>query len=117
MGNPRRAPSALCPSVERAFTILGRKWAGLIIRELSADARHFSELKAGIPSVSARMLAERIRELEAEGIVSRTVQTATPVRVLYGLTDKGRELVPVMKGIEEWARAWSGKRAGRIGGS
>lgn len=101
------APSALCPTVERAFSILGRKWAGLIIRELASGPRHFCELEKGISSVSARMLTERIKDLEKEGIVSRTVHTASPVRVVYDLTDKGRALVPVMQGIESWALAWS----------
>jgi DNA-binding HxlR family transcriptional regulator len=98
---------ALCPVVERAFEVLGRKWAGLIVRELSAGSRHFCELEKGIPSVSARMLTERIKELEAEGIVSRTVHTAAPVRVTYALTGKGRALIPVMQGIESWAQRWS----------
>ncbi len=102
-----RALPALCPVVERAFEVLGRKWAGLIVRELSAGSRHFCELEKGIPSVSARMLTERIKELEAEGIVSRTVHTAAPVRVTYALTEKGRALIPVMQGIESWAQRWS----------
>jgi DNA-binding HxlR family transcriptional regulator len=108
MGGASQAPAALCPTVERAFTVLGRKWAGLIIRELSGGARRFSELRAGIQSVSARVLTERIKELEAEGIVSRDVRTGSPVRVSYALTEKGRALIPVMQGIEKWARTWSG---------
>jgi DNA-binding HxlR family transcriptional regulator len=112
MGGTTRALDALCPTVERAFTVLGRKWAGLVIRELSAGPRRWSELRAGIPSVSARMLTERIKELEEEGIVSRDVQTGSPVRVSYALTEKGRALIPVMQGIERWARAWAGP-AGR----
>jgi DNA-binding HxlR family transcriptional regulator len=98
--------TALCPTVERAFEVLGRKWAGLVIRELASGPRHFSELERSIPSVSARMLAERAKELEAEGIVKRTVHTDSPVRVVYELTEKGRALIPVMRGIESWARQW-----------
>jgi DNA-binding HxlR family transcriptional regulator len=95
------ALTALCPTVERAFEVLGRKWTGLIVRELSAGPRHFCELEQGIPSVSARMLTERIKELEAEGIVSRSVHTGTPVRVTYDLAEKGQALIPVMQGIEK----------------
>ena len=98
--------TALCPAVEHAFEVLGRKWAGLIIRELSSGALHFCELERGIPSMSARMLTERIKELEGEGILTRTVSAAPPVRVLYELTEKGRALIPVMKGIEAWAHQW-----------
>jgi DNA-binding HxlR family transcriptional regulator len=97
----------LCPEVEKAFDVLGRKWAGLIIRELSAGPRHFCEMERGIPSVSARMLTGRMKELEAAGIVRRTVDIGTPVRTVYDLTEKGRALIPVMRGIEQWARTWS----------
>jgi DNA-binding HxlR family transcriptional regulator len=98
----------LCPSVEAAFNLLGRKWAGLVIHSLAGGSLHFCELERAIPGVSARVLTERMKELEAEGIVSRTVDTGTPVHVSYGLTDKGKALVPVMRGIERWARSWSG---------
>jgi DNA-binding HxlR family transcriptional regulator len=103
-----RQPALLCPAVERAFDVLGRKWAGLIIRELSGGSRYFCDLEKGIPSVSARMLTARMKELAREGIISRIVSTGSPVRVSYSLTDKGRALVPVMRGIETWAREWSG---------
>jgi DNA-binding HxlR family transcriptional regulator len=96
--------------VEKAFEILGRKWVGLIVRGLSAAPRYFCELEKDIPSVSARMLAQRVKELEAEGIVTRAVHTGTPVRVVYGLTEKGRALVPVMQGIEAWARQWPSEK-------
>ena len=55
------------------------------------------------------MLAARMKELEGAGLVSRTVDTGSPVRVLYALTEKGRQLVPVMRGIEAWAREWEAK--------
>jgi len=107
-----RGPTAspvpqLCASVEGAFNLLARKWAGLVIRELSAGPRHFSDLERGIPSVSARVLAERVKELEAAGLLTRTVHTESPVRVTYCLTEKGRALIPVMAGIEAWARTWN----------
>jgi DNA-binding HxlR family transcriptional regulator len=105
----------LCPTVERAFEILSRKWAGLIIRELSAGPLHFSDIERRISSVSARMLAERVKELEVEGIVTRTVRTESPVRVVYALTEKGRALIPVMKGIEAWARQWITSEAATAG--
>ena len=108
MDKTATALPALCPTVERAFDILGKKWSGLIIRELSAGSRHFCELEKGIPLMSARMLTERIKELESEAIVTRTVHTDSPVRVVYGLTEKGRALIPVMRGIETWARQWTG---------
>jgi len=108
MDKTANALPALCPTVERAFDVLGKKWSGLIIRELSEGPRHFCDLEKGIPSVSARMLTERIKELEAEAILTRTVHTDSPVRVVYTLTEKGRALIPVMRGIETWARQWPG---------
>ena len=107
MPNDYAQPEELCPAVEKAFDVLGRKWTGLIIRELSGGSRHFCDMEKGIPSLSARMLTERMRELEAAGIVQRTVETGSPVRTSYELTEKGRALIPVMRGIEQWARAWS----------
>ena len=101
----------LCASVESAFNLLGRKWVGLVVHVLASGPLHFSELEDAIPGVSARMLTERIRELEEAGIVTRTVRAGPPVRVVYALSDKGRALVPVMAGIEKWARAWDGRSA------
>jgi DNA-binding HxlR family transcriptional regulator len=96
----------MCPRVEAAFELLSRKWAGVLIHVLSVGPRHFGELRAAIPGVSARMLAARMKELEQAGLLRREVQTASPVRVLYTLTEKGRALIPVMAGIAGWARAW-----------
>jgi DNA-binding HxlR family transcriptional regulator len=105
---PESQRDALCDAVERAFDVLGRKWTGLIIRQLCDGPRHFCDVERGVPAVSARMLTERLKELEAAGIVTRTVDTGTPVRTSYELTEKGSALIPVMRGIEQWARAWSG---------
>ncbi len=96
----------VCSSVERAFGLLGRKWAGLIVHVLAAGPRHFCEVQQAIGSLSARMLAARLRELEAEGLVRRTVQTGSPVRVQYSLTDKGKALEPALRAVEQWARKW-----------
>lgn len=110
MDTSRTAP-ALCPSVEGAFNLLSRKWTGLLVFSLADAPRRFCEVQKAVPNVSARVLASRMRELESEGIVARTVDTGTPVRVTYALTDKGRALVPVVRGIETWARAWTAPAA------
>jgi DNA-binding HxlR family transcriptional regulator len=107
MDSERQGNGVVCPSVENAFALLGRKWAGLIIHVLAGGPMHFCDLEKAIPSVSARMITERVKDLEASGIVQRTVFTGTPVRVTYRLSEKGRALIPVMKGIEAWARTWS----------
>jgi DNA-binding HxlR family transcriptional regulator len=97
---------AVCSTVESAFNLLGRKWAGLIVHVLSSGPLHFCDMERAVPGVSARMLSERIKELEEAGVVTRTVHGGAPVRVVYALSDKGKALVPVMRGIEKWARAW-----------
>ena len=96
----------VCASVERAFGLLGKKWAALIVHVLAGGPRHFSEVQQAIGSLSARMLAARLKELEAEGLVKRTVETGSPVRVRYGLTEKGGALEPALHGVEQWARRW-----------
>ena len=96
----------VCPSVERAFELLGRKWAGLIVHVLSGGPGYFCEVEQAIGAVSARMLATRLKELMAEGLVRRTVQTGSPVRVRYSLTAKGKALEPALRGVEQWARKW-----------
>jgi DNA-binding HxlR family transcriptional regulator len=96
----------LCAGVERAFALLGRKWAGLIVHVLAGGPLHFCEVQQAIGSLSARVLAARMKELEAEGLVRRTVETGSPVRVRYGLTEKGQALEPALRGVEQWARRW-----------
>ena len=96
----------VCSAVEEAFNLLGRKWAGLIIHVLASGPRRFSEIERAIPGVSGRMLTQRIKELETAGILARTVHIERPVRVRYDLTDRGRALIPVMRGIERWAQSW-----------
>ncbi len=98
--------ASVCSSVERAFALLGRKWAGLIVHVLAGGPRYFCEVEKAIGTVSARMLAARMKDLEAEGLVCRTVQTNSPVRVQYSLTAKGRALCPALQGVERWARKW-----------
>ena len=96
----------LCPIVEGAFELLGRKWVGLIVHVLAEREFHFSELEKAIPPLSARMLAARVKELEEAGLVARTVHTGSPIRVTYALTEKGRDLVPVLGKFVDWAHKW-----------
>lgn len=96
----------LCPKFEDAFELLGKRWTGLIIRTLLSGQKRFSDISAAIPNMSPRMLTERFKELEVNGIVSRTVYPETPVRIEYELTEKGKGLSPVMDEIQKWAEEW-----------
>jgi DNA-binding HxlR family transcriptional regulator len=98
--------SSVCPRYHQAVELLGRRWAGAIIRLLLSGPCRYNELRARIPDISDRMLAERLKELESEGVVARTVLPEAPIGVEYALTEKGKALeVPVME-IGKWAEKW-----------
>ncbi|MFY4774419.1 winged helix-turn-helix transcriptional regulator [Metabacillus sp. RGM 3146] len=96
----------LCQQVEDSYHLIGKKWMGLIIHSLMEEPRRFSEIHASIPSLSKRMLNERIKELEDYGIVIRNVITDRPVRTEYSLTRKGIELGRALQTVEDWAVKW-----------
>jgi len=102
------APSDFCPRYHHAVELVGRRWAGAIVRALLAGPRRFNELRGAIPDISDRMLAERLRELELEGVLTRTVLPETPVRVEYALTPKGHALETAVLAIAAWAEHWVG---------
>ncbi|WP_243385112.1 winged helix-turn-helix transcriptional regulator [Bacillus kexueae] len=93
----------LCPNVERAFSLLGKRWNGLIIYVLLKGPKRFKDLTESIPGISQKMLADRLKELEEVGIVKRNVYPETPVRIEYALTDKGQSLENVMMEAQKWA--------------
>lgn len=97
---------AFCPRFHRAVELIGRRWTGAILRAMFHDAVRFSELRQAVPGLSDRLLSERLKELEAEGIVARVVRPETPVRVEYHLTEKGRALQSVMEAVSAWAERW-----------
>jgi DNA-binding HxlR family transcriptional regulator len=100
-------PPALCSRFHRASELIGRRWTGAIIFVLLRAKCRFATLRAAIPDITDRMLSDRLQELEAEGIVERTVIPETPVRVEYALTKKGRALVKAIDAIADWAHKWT----------
>ena len=96
----------MCPRFEAAMELLGKRWSALMIRVLMEGPRRFSELAEAVPSLSERMLSERLKELEAEGVVARQVLAGPPVRVEYRLTAKGQALSGVLEEIGRWAEKW-----------
>src|SRR4051812_29437214 len=101
-----KLPTQMCPRYEKAASILGKRWTGLIIRALMDGPRRFNELLKMVELVSDRLLTERLRELEAEGLVERTVYPESPVRIEYSLTSKGQAMKSVVDAIQEWASDW-----------
>ena len=96
----------VCPHYHHAVELIGRRWSGAILAALAEGPMRFAELAASVPGMSDRLLSERLKELEQEGIVVRDVEAGTPVRVRYSLTEKGRELKPAIKALQSWARSW-----------
>jgi DNA-binding HxlR family transcriptional regulator len=97
---------ALCPRFHRAIELVGRRWSGAVVRVLLAGPHRFNELLAAIPGISDRLLTERLRELEQAEIVSREVQCGPPVRVVYELTARGRDLRESLDALGHWAERW-----------
>lgn len=96
----------MCPRYEQAMVLLGKKWTGLILRILMGGPRRFGDFRSQVPELSDRLLSERLKELEDEGIVERVVYETRPVLIEYTLTEKGRALRPVVEAIESWAEGW-----------
>ncbi|HEY7420078.1 MAG TPA: helix-turn-helix domain-containing protein [Ktedonobacteraceae bacterium] len=95
-----------CPRFEHAVAILGKRWTGLLLNALMDGPHRFCELTALVEGLSDRVLSDRLRELEAEGVIRRAVYPQIPVRVEYQLTEKGQALKPVMDAIHQWAQDW-----------
>lgn len=95
----------LCPKLQKSMDIIGRRWTGLIIYQLLQGPQRFSAIEGSLP-ISGRLLSERLKELEQEGIVLREVFPETPVRIQYSLTAKGRALESVIRDLELWSESW-----------
>ena len=95
-----------CPRYDHAVAVLGKRWTGLLLDALMAGPRRFCELTTLVEGLSDRVLSDRLRELETEGIVQRLVYPQIPVRVEYQLTEKGKALKPVIDAIHTWAEQW-----------
>jgi DNA-binding HxlR family transcriptional regulator len=98
--------SACCSLYHRAVELVGKRWTGAILLVLLDGPAHFSEIRALVPDISDRLLSERLKELEAEDIVERSVLDGSPVRVEYAVTPKGRALEPTVHALKSWAREW-----------
>ena len=98
--------SQVCSRFHRAIELIGGRWTGAILQTLLQGKTRYAALKGAIPDLTDRMLSERLRSLEGEGLVIRSVIPDTPVRVEYELTQKGLELQNALKEIGHWAERW-----------
>ncbi len=96
----------MCPDFHGAVELIGRRWAGAILYALTDGPLRFAELKDSVPGMSDRLLSQRLKELEYEGLIRREVDAGPRVRVSYELTRKGDSLKPVLGTMRDWARRW-----------
>jgi DNA-binding HxlR family transcriptional regulator len=104
------ARGAVCPHFHHAIELIGKRWTGAIVCALTERPMRYAELGKAVPGLSDRLLSQRLRELEEEGLVERQVEAGSPVRVTYSLTEAGEQLDPVLSELKSWARRW--KKAG-----
>ena len=103
---PQPTITTFCPRFHRAVELIGKRWSGAILRVLFTGPHRFNEILAGIPGLSDRLLSERLRELETEELVVRHVFAGPPIRSEYELTERGRDLEPVIRDLSTWAERW-----------
>jgi DNA-binding HxlR family transcriptional regulator len=97
---------ACCGLYHRAVELVGKRWTGAILLVMMGGPLRFSQIKQLVPDLSDRLLSERLKELEAEGIVERRVIDGGPMHVEYRLTEKGRALQPTVRALKAWAHEW-----------
>lgn len=95
----------ICPKFEKALSILSKRWSALIIFQLLNGTQRFCDIESEV-GVSARVLSERLKDLEKEEIVTRKVYNETPIRIEYSLTEKGKALRSAIKEIQKWSDDW-----------
>ena len=103
----RPAADECVPSAEalaRAFRFLGKRWNAIVLGHLSAGPAGFRELARAIDGISDSVLSDRLADLAAGGLITRTVSEGPPLAVSYALTDRGRALMPALDQIANWAR-------------
>lgn len=101
---PRGAPDhEACPAVREVLSLVGDKWSVLVVGMLGPQPRRFSELRRMIEGISQRMLTLTLRNLERDGLVTRTVTASIPPRVDYALTELGRTLLEPVSSLASWA--------------
>jgi len=94
--------------IEAALTVIGGKWKLLIVIALKDGTQRYSEISHKMPAISERMLVKQLREMEHDGIITRTVYPVVPAKVEYSLTQSGEKLIPVLKILGIWSILYLG---------
>ncbi|MGH2640988.1 MAG: winged helix-turn-helix transcriptional regulator [Actinomycetota bacterium] len=98
---------AVCESFQQAAQLVGQRWVPQIVWVLLGGPGRYSVVRTAIPEISDTVLSDRLRDLEAAGILTRSVTPSTPVLIEYALTERGRDLAKVIDGLAKWADRWS----------
>ncbi|AXE89699.1 helix-turn-helix domain-containing protein [Streptomyces sp. Go-475] len=106
---PRRSYDQYC-SAARALDVVGDRWTLLIVRELLAGPRRYTDLHADLPGVSTDVLASRLRDMERDGLATRRRLPPPGAATVYELTPRGREMLPVLQALGEWGQSELGER-------
>lgn len=101
-----------CP-VETTLTLISDKWKVLILRDLLPGTKRFGELKRSLGGVSQKVLTAQLREMEASGLLTRTVYPEVPPRVEYTLTELGLSLKPILDAMRSWGEEYKERSAAR----
>ncbi|WP_405147963.1 helix-turn-helix transcriptional regulator [Sphaerisporangium sp. NBC_01403] len=96
----------VCVRFHAAIELIGSRWSGAILRAMFTGQGRYAQIRAAVPGLSDTMLAQRLRTLESEGLIERRVIPASPVQVEYVLTEKGRDLAPVLEAVIAWSHKW-----------
>jgi DNA-binding HxlR family transcriptional regulator len=102
---------AHCP-IEIALEVIGGMWKVIVVRELLTGTKRYSELHRGLKHATHKMLAQQLRQLEADGVVDRKVYPQVPPKVEYSLTPLGRQLAPLLDSMNGWGARVIARRAG-----
>ncbi|AWW42193.1 MULTISPECIES: winged helix-turn-helix transcriptional regulator [Streptomyces] len=110
----RREPGAVrddtCPSFQGVLELVGSRWTGSILLAASLGARRFGEYRSAIEGISDRLLAQRLKELEAQGLIDRAVMPSMPVQIRYGLTSDGQALIAALEPLAQWGAQRSSRQ-------
>lgn len=98
--------TTVCSRFHHAVELIGGRWSGPILQAVLSGPHRYADLKCAVPGLSDTMLSQRLRELEAEGLLERHVHPSSPVRVEYYATEKAQALAPVLDAIAAWAEEW-----------
>lgn len=94
-------------AVEGALEIIGGKWKGVILFHLLSGKMRFGEIRGAVGAITQRTLTKQLRELEADGVISRTVHPVVPPHVDYELTEMGAALTPILVALRDWGRDYA----------